>query len=140
MWIFSKDAFLSVVQVKDNLDRLLVRSRVKGDIEKVFSSVKVVESAGTDYRFRAVVEREAVANVMKSMVNDIDYTNFKDQIKDHQRHWAYMDVWVDMVRMQDTMEYIENASANKKRGRQETLPGLGRSTKRGARKRKPVHR
>ena len=36
MWIFLNNSFLSMVENRNNKEELLVRSRIKGDIEKVF--------------------------------------------------------------------------------------------------------
>ena len=36
MWVCLNNSFLSIVQNRNNLEQLLVRSRRKGDIEKVF--------------------------------------------------------------------------------------------------------
>ena len=39
MWIFFNNAFLSIVENRDNKFELLVRARVKGDIQKIFFSM-----------------------------------------------------------------------------------------------------
>ena len=45
MWLFTSKTFLSVVADKDQPDgpKLLVRSRVQGDIEEVFPDADVTE-------------------------------------------------------------------------------------------------
>ena len=45
MWLFTSKSFLSAVSDKENPtgDRLLVRSRIMGDIEEVFPSPVVME-------------------------------------------------------------------------------------------------
>ena len=55
MWLFTSKSFLSVVSDKENPtgDRLLVRSRIMGDIEEVFPDADVMETPYADYRFRA---------------------------------------------------------------------------------------
>ena len=55
MWLFTSKSFLSVVADKENPkgDRLLVRSRIAGDIEELFPSADVMETPYADYRFRA---------------------------------------------------------------------------------------
>ena len=55
MWLFTSKSFLSVVADKENPtgDRLLVRSRIAGDIEEVFPDANVMETCNADYRFRS---------------------------------------------------------------------------------------
>jgi hypothetical protein len=89
MWLFFNDAFLSIVdpdgaydgRTGPQGDKLLIRARIKGDIEAVFPKAEVIEGAGTDYRFRALIPREVGAK------------NFKGSVKDRERHDVYMQVW-----------------------------------------------
>ena len=54
MWIIMNDAFLSVVQNIYDEDELLVRARVEGDIERVFSNAEVFADEGSDYKYRSI--------------------------------------------------------------------------------------
>ncbi|NOU41521.1 MAG: hypothetical protein HOO85_09665 [Methylotenera sp.] len=102
MWIFMSDSFLSIVDKGDHTGKtLLVRGRKKGDIERAFPSAKVIEGAGTDYRFRTRVEREEVALKMADAVRNIKYPNFKSTVKEHDKHDAYMKVWSAMYSYQE---------------------------------------
>lgn len=107
MWIFRNDAMLSVVQDRDNKDRLLVRARKDGDIETVFPNADTFTDAGADYRFRAWIPREEVAKAVYESVMNIDYGNFKDSINklDKDRKYAYMDVWTAMYKLQEKDRY-----------------------------------
>lgn len=101
MWIFTSDSFLSVVDKGDPSGAtLLVRARRKGDIERVFPGAEVIEGAGTDYRYRARIDREAVAQAMAEAVRNVRYGNFKSTVKDRARHDAYMGVWLAMAAFQ----------------------------------------
>lgn len=102
MWLFLNDAFLSVVDKGDpSRHTLLVRGRRPGDIERVFPDAKVTEGEGTDYRFRARLPREAVAQRFADAARQIDYGNFKGSVDDQERHDAYMKVWEAMYRYQE---------------------------------------
>ena len=57
MWIFLKDAFLSVVANRDDPNCLLVRGRFAGDIERTFPEADVVETPHADYRLRCHARR-----------------------------------------------------------------------------------
>jgi hypothetical protein len=102
MWIFLNDAFLSVVADKADPrgDRLLVRARRAGDIERVFPMAEVFRVAGSDYAHRAWVPRGQVAEALAARVEAIDYPNFKNTIEDTGYHAAAMQVWGAMHRFQ----------------------------------------
>lgn len=100
MWIFLPDSFISVVQKPGDTDTLTVRARIKGDIEAVFPQVKVVANKGTDYKYRARVPRQVVAQVLHDQVMGLNWGNFKGAVKDPKRHEAYMDVWSAMYATQ----------------------------------------
>lgn len=101
MWIFLKDSFLSIVDKGDASGRtLLVRARRPGDIERVFPDAQVAAGGGTDYAFRARIDREQVAQALASQVRAIRAPNFKDTVTETGRHHAYMDVWSAMLRYQ----------------------------------------
>jgi hypothetical protein len=80
MWIFTRDGFLSIVEHNLNSNILIVRSRFKNHIEKIFGEVNVKEDEGTDYEFRAEIPREQVAEVMAHLIDDINYPNFKNEL------------------------------------------------------------
>lgn len=101
MWIFLSGSFLSIVDKGDTTGQtLLVRARKAGDIEAIFPDADVIEGAGTDYRYRARIDRELVAQAMADQVRAVTYPNFKSTVKDRERHDAYMDVWNAMMRFQ----------------------------------------
>ena len=101
MWIFLPESFISVVQKPGDTDTLTVRARIKGDIESVFPKVCVEADKGTDYKYRARVSRHAVAQVLHDQVMDLNWGNFKGEVKDRKRHDAYMNVWRAMYAVQD---------------------------------------
>lgn len=105
MWVCLNSSFLSIVHKECKPDELLVRARRKGDIESVFPGVKVTNSTHTDYAFRAVVPRQAVAEVMMYEVLGIDYDNFKNSVKDRPLHDAYAAFWNIHARLQPTRPY-----------------------------------
>lgn len=97
MWVTLNNAFVSIVEHRDDPDLLIVRARVEGDIERFFCrypdrpAVEVNEAA--DYRFRVTVKREAVEDAMVAAVRRITYPNFKDSIKAAWRSGLAMRVW-----------------------------------------------
>jgi hypothetical protein len=105
MWICLNDAFLSIVAKDCPPDHLLVRARRKGDIERVFPGVVARESRHTDYRWRAAVPRERVAQAIAERLLSIDYDNFKDSVADRALHDAYARVWGVMYGLQSERSF-----------------------------------
>jgi hypothetical protein len=101
MWIFLDNAFLSIVAKGDPSGKtLLVRSRRRVDLQRAFPSADIVAGAGTDYRYRARIDRAEVAERLAQSVRDIQYGNFKSGVKEPDRHDTYMEVWDAMYRFQ----------------------------------------
>lgn len=105
MWVCFYDAFLSIVHKDCEPDELLVRARRPGDIEKIFPDAIVTEYDRSDYQFRAVVKRSAVAEALTNEVDDIEYPNFKNQVADTPLHNAYLDIWTTMSKLQPKPPY-----------------------------------
>lgn len=102
MWIFTSGSFLSIVDKGNSSGKtLLVRARKAGDIENVFPNAIVQSGGGTDYAYRARINREEVAQKMAEQVRGITYSNFKNTVKDHARHDALMGVWQEMYAFQN---------------------------------------
>ena len=70
------------------------------DLERVFPAADIVAGAGTDYRYRARIDRTEVANRLAQAVQGISYGNFKSGVKEPDRHDTYMAVWDAMHRFQ----------------------------------------
>ena len=103
MWIFAKAGFLSIVQHRGRPDMLMVRARVKGDIEHYFPDAKVIRLDDADYLFRAFLPRKAVAAVMTNAVEQIDYDKFKAAVEDKRREAHYFSVWDTGYLMQEEL-------------------------------------
>lgn len=101
MWIMSPKGFVSIVRKDCPPGHLLVRSRRRECLEALFPDADVVENAGTDYQFRAVIPQLDVINVVSRELLDIDYANHKGATKDDELHSAYSAVWSAMARLQD---------------------------------------
>ena len=100
MWIFMNDAMLSIVEHRGKPDHLLVRGRIKGDIERVFPDVCAKYTPLSDYGYRADVHRDAVSSVLKTKIENISYDNFKSSVSEPDRSDAYYGVWDCMYKEQ----------------------------------------
>ena len=105
MWVFSKIGFVSVVAHRELKGMLLVRARLREDLEHVaarlteagVTGAECEESPQADYRFRLVCPRAAMAELLKSLTNEIDYDNFKNSVHGNPvRDRAYMSCWSAM--------------------------------------------
>jgi hypothetical protein len=100
MWIFMKNAFLSVVAHETEEGLLHVRARFRGDIESVFPEADVAETPHADYGFGTSVSRDRFADALANYMRQISYTSFKDQIVDLDRRDAYIRVWEQLWQAQ----------------------------------------
>lgn len=100
MWLMTSIGFFSVVRKSGETD-LTVRARVRGDLEalgeKYLSTLGPIEvGAGSDYPYRARISSKDLADAVARMVEDIDYSNFKDAVAERQgreRAHVYGEVW-----------------------------------------------
>lgn len=103
MWIFTKDGYIDIKQHKDDPDKLLVRARVKGDLEKIFPGCVVVEGGGVDYRFRTTLPRYTVAGYIIREIADMDYIEGFKTKADSKRIPFYLRIWETLCDMQDVL-------------------------------------
>jgi hypothetical protein len=107
MWIFTSSAFLSIVEDQEDSRWLVVRTRLRGDIERLFPGAHIDED-GSDYRFRTWLRRSTVTRAIAGAIADIDYDNFKASIKDRRRHEPYLRIWIEMAALQREALMAEN--------------------------------
>lgn len=105
MWLCTNTAFLSIVDKDCQADELLVRARRPGDIESIFPHAQVRETIGNDYQFRAVLPRAEVAAKAAELFASINYSNFKDSVRDKKLASAYSRVWGVMSGLQPVAPY-----------------------------------
>lgn len=67
----------------------------RATIESLQPDARVRETPSADYRFRALVTLNALADSLVGRLAGIDYSNFKDSIPDPRRAVAYLKVWTE---------------------------------------------
>ena len=87
---FLSNAMLSIVDKGGDGSTLLVRARRQEDIKRIFPKAKVQAKGGTDYPYRARIDREAEGLRLAEAVRDIRYPNFKSSVDEDDRHEAYL--------------------------------------------------
>jgi len=122
MWIFTKHGFYSAVCARVGKgqkhspvdpDRMMVRGRMIEHLRNLqrrfpehLGKCEIVTDTGTDYAFRLFVDKLVWAEVMKELVLEVDYDNFKGKVARHQgpEDGGYEDslhkVWSVMHRLQ----------------------------------------
>lgn len=102
MWICFNDAFVSVVK-SDHAGTLMVRARAYEHLRNLFPNTvidpsttlpyKIHITPENDYRYRVYVPSSVWEQVVMWRIAQIDYTNFKDSVKDDKLHKLYEDFW-----------------------------------------------
>jgi hypothetical protein len=107
MWLFFPFAFISVVHKPGDAPNLLcVRARDEKSLDNVRARCPelgpTLAGGGTDYPFRAYVDRAAFGDFVAAYIDCIDFDNFKAQTtRQHGNvyHDACMAVWHAMLRL-----------------------------------------
>lgn len=101
MWVFTTVGFFSVVEKFDNPKTLVVRARVRTDLDELrkqfIPKLGITRATkGTDYPYRATCSRSVFSNGLKRIVKALTYKNFKSEVrKTHglEREHMYHQIW-----------------------------------------------
>ena len=103
MWLFTKYGFFSVIKRKHRpQDKdYQVRGRERNDLENLRKVLHieepVLETPRGDYRYRILVDKEQLHQLMYTLVEELDYENFKKTMSSYpdqkQKMEAYNEVW-----------------------------------------------
>ena len=105
MWVFTEIGFFSCVALEDEPTVVMVRGRVKKDLERFQRLVadlghkppEISEWSLRDYKYRCLVERDVWAEALGHLAREIRYSNFKARIAGVQgpeREMIYSKVWL----------------------------------------------
>ncbi len=83
MWLATTIGFYSVGAHRDKKGVYVVRARTRKDAENVgkMFDVPVEENKTADYRFRVHLNRKQIDTLLTSLVDGIDYSDFKSRVK-----------------------------------------------------------
>lgn len=104
MWLVTTDGFYSAVEHRDDHDCLLVRARVRDDLERAFPGIPIEATPTADYPYRITVGKGAFAAYAAKAAACIDYDNFKSRIVDDHRHHVYLSVWSALRRLSSPLK------------------------------------
>lgn len=108
MWLYTTRGFFSIVRNSENMGEVLVRARLRGDLENLRSIWPTLtptrETNRRDYRFRATIDVRELPLLLSKLASELTYTNFKDAVAAKQgypRADLYHDVWHVMAEAQE---------------------------------------
>ena len=105
MWVFTNHGFYSIVRILDtNPEKFWIRSRRREHLNTFFSEERILESYGSDYQYRVEINKEELSEIFSYLPEEIDYSNFKDSIKDKHLHHAAKLVWLGVYGALDERE------------------------------------
>jgi hypothetical protein len=108
MWLFTKYGFYSATRSKTEPEKMQIRARARQDLVNLQTAFhlegEILVTPKNDYRYRIIVSMERWVKLASELAADIDYNNFKAQIKDYDRHDLYVDIWATMLKVQETEE------------------------------------
>lgn len=108
MWVITTDGFLSAVEHRGDPDKIMVRARVKADLERVRAATglgfRIKRSQQwADYAYRTTMSRADWVQVCATLAGEVDYDNFKNAVaarRGKERAGVYMSVWGALLRLQ----------------------------------------
>lgn len=113
MWLFSQRGFFSIVQHRDKPHILIVKARMRGDIEKYWPDAVIERNEDFDYLYRTELYRHQVEPVILKMIQDVDYASFKGSLEDKRRYLWYVQLWEVLCLMQEAFVMEEELNKDK---------------------------
>jgi hypothetical protein len=99
MWLLIPEGFYSIVQKPGDAD-LCVRARDRSDLDRLRERFMpglgpTAETPGSDYRYRAWISQDGLADGLATIAHRLAYSNFKSEVgrRDGERAQLYGRVW-----------------------------------------------
>ncbi len=92
MYVFTDNAFLSIVSHSHDERLLEVRGKCSGDIERTFPEAEVARSEDEEYPYSASIARDRVADRIALRVKHVGYRKFNPTAEEPWRQTMYRDV------------------------------------------------
>lgn len=104
MWVMTTRGFYSAVQHREDPTRVMVRARCKEDIDalaELIPNAEPYELLLSDYAWRIETSQAEWVEALVQMSLDVDYDNFKNAVKSKKHKDAYMNVWFDLLDLEE---------------------------------------
>lgn len=110
MWIYLPDCHVSIVADSTRAGWVLVRARLRGDLERFASpqAWEIEETPDADYRWRVFIPREALSRRLQQIAYSLDWPNVKSAIASGDTlRWAwYSKAWCAGLNAQMAEEHM----------------------------------
>jgi hypothetical protein len=93
MWIAHTEGWISIVSHRDDPEVLLVRARRDDHITHLWPDAEIIILADADYRYRAAISREMVAEVIAEVLINMEYDDFKSHVSDVELRTSFLSIW-----------------------------------------------
>lgn len=99
MWLFTRRGFLSIVMQDDEDPAndnpvFAVRARNVEHLANFFPDDRLIETKDADYAWRVYIDYRELIDLIREIIDEIDYTNFKDACRDDEPYHGLLDqVW-----------------------------------------------
>ena len=106
MWLLTTRGFFSAVQDDADQNRIIVRARVREDLDRLSEILPGLEpwhDPTADYAWRALIRRAEWGYALGVMAGEIDYRNFKNAVAEQQgtpRARLYSRIWSVLYELQ----------------------------------------
>ena len=108
MWLLTTQGFYSVVEDREDANRVLVRARAREDLEALKRQIPDLQiqetlDADHDYGWRDCVTRDQWVEATAELAGETDYPNFKSAVDARQgaeRERLYSRVWAQLLELQ----------------------------------------
>ena len=90
MWLVLNKGYLSIVNKEGSL---VIRARDRKHLEYYFPDYPIEQSELSDYEFRIRITKEEFSKFLFSLSETIDYSNFKDSVKENSLKKFCEQVW-----------------------------------------------
>ena len=79
MWVFLPGGFISVVAHREQPNDFMIRSRNSEHLSILFPECEIIELDDSDYRYRTVLPRREVNDMISKHIENMEYDNFKSR-------------------------------------------------------------
>ena len=93
MWVFLPGGFISVVAHREQPNDFMIRSRNSEHLSILFPECEIIELDDSDYRYRTVLPRREVNDMISKHIENMEYDNFKSSISESEYNNACNHVW-----------------------------------------------
>lgn len=106
MWLFTETGFVSVVQDRDDSNKMLVRARDKKSLQPFVDEygVEILNVGRSDYPHRVFINRTQFVDWLVETGESLSYDNYKNRVaktRGYEFAGPLHDVWATMLQIEE---------------------------------------